>query len=131
MPFNSASHPAFWDDMAMSNDSTYVDAVADVLASHRRRAFLAFLTQELSIAGRENYPQAGEMDQDARVARFASLNEAGHVLGAQLASDAGHGTGYPDTAFAEAFLEKARMYESDATAVRVCLTRALERTSAD
>jgi len=115
----------------MSNDSTYVDAVADVLASHRRRAFLAFLTQELSIAGRENYPQAGEMDQDARVARFASLNEAGHVLGAQLASDAGHGTGYPDTAFAEAFLEKARMYESDATAVRVCLTRALERTSAD
>jgi hypothetical protein len=116
--------------MAMSNDST-LDAVADVLASDRRGAFLAFLAQELSLAGRDNYPQAGEMNQDARIARFASLNEAGHVLGAQLASDAGHGTGYPDTAFAEAFLGKARMYESDARAVRVCLMRALERTDAD
>jgi hypothetical protein len=117
--------------MAVSNDSNYVDAVADVLASDGRRAFLAFLAQELSIAGRENYPQAGEMDQDARIARFASLNEAGHVLGAQLASDAGHGTGYPDTAFAESFLGKARMYESDAKVARLCLMRALERTDKD
>jgi hypothetical protein len=117
--------------MAMSNDSNYVNAVADVLATDRRRAFLAFLAQELSIAGRENYPQASEIDQDARVARFASLNEAGHVLGAQLASDAGDGTRYPDTTFAEAFLGKARMYESDARAVRGCLVRALERTDKD
>jgi hypothetical protein len=123
--------PAFCDEMAMSNDSNYVDAVADVLASDRRRTFLAFLAQELSIAGRENYIHAGDMDQDARVARFASLNEAGHVLGAQLASDAGHGTGYPDTAFAEAFIGKARKYVSDAKAVRVCLMRELERSHTD
>ena len=117
--------------MAMSNDSNYVDAVVDVLASDQRSAFLAFLAQELSLAGRENYSQAGEMDQDARIAPFASLNEAGHVLGAQLASDAGHGAGYADTAFAESFLGKAKMYDSDANAARVCLTRALERTHTD
>jgi hypothetical protein len=112
----------------MSDESEYTAEVAEVLASDRRRTFLAFLAQEVSIAGRLNYSQAGDLDPDTRIGRFASLNEALHVLGAQLAADAGQGAGYPDTAFAASFLGKAMMYDRDAGTVRGCLTRALERS---
>jgi len=111
----------------MESEFDYTQAVAEVLTSDRRRMFLAFFAQELSLAGRNNYPLASEVDDATRTARFASLNEALHVLGHQLASDAGHGDGYPDGAFAEALRGKAGMYDPDDGVLRVCLYRALER----
>ena len=102
----------------------YARAVAAVLSSDQRSAFLA---GELCLAGRNNYAGINEADDATRIARFASLNEALHVLAAQLAADSGKGTGYPNTAFAEAFRSKAALYDPDDTMIRVCLYRALER----
>jgi hypothetical protein len=114
----------------MESEQDYAEKVTEVLTTDRRRMFLAFLAQELSLAGRDNYPRASEVDDTTRVARFASLNEALHVLGAQLASDAGHGDGYPNTAFAEALRGRAGMYDPDDGVLGVCLYRALERAKA-
>jgi hypothetical protein len=111
----------------VASELDYARAVADVLASDQRSAFLAFLVQELCLAGRNNYSGVSEADDATRIARFASLNEALHVLGNQLATDAGRGNGYPDADFAEALRSKAAMYDPDDMMIRVCLSRALER----
>jgi len=56
-----------------------------------------------------------------RLARFASLNEAFHVLADQLAADAGQGDSHPRRGLAQTLRSGAWKYEADEGSLRVFL----------
>ena len=110
----------------MDDRLNLVDRTAALLGSGRRQKFFALLASELSIGGRDNYPNVRNVEPARTVPQFQALNEAVHVLANQLLADALGGERCSDSEFAASLIGKARLYDSG-DYVYCCLLNAVER----
>jgi hypothetical protein len=104
-------------------DSGLVDLVLVELSSDRRPQFFGRLVQNLSLAARASYPEAGASTEDALTGLTGGI-EVFHALGNQMAHDAREGGGPSDTEFIQGVLDRADHYQVG-LAIRYALQRSV------